>query len=90
MCSLFCNYAVIHYDNSIAVFNGIQSMSDYNDSYGSRQSVQHFLNGGLGNRIQMAGCFIKNQDRRVSKQCAGNGKPLLLTAGEGISIFTNR
>ena len=26
----------------------------------------------------------------MSKQCAGNGKPLLLTAGEGISIFTDR
>ena len=45
---------------------------------------------GLGHRVERAGRFIENEDRRVLQQRAGDGETLALAAGQQPAALADR
>ena len=54
-----------------------------------RGKLKLALDGALGAGVECRGGFVKNQDGRVFEQGAGDGNPLLLTAGEFEAAFAD-
>ena len=86
--ALLHNEAAIHEDHLISHIPGKGHLVGYDDHGGfllgkAADDLQH-LAGQL--RIQCGGGLVKAENVRMQRQCAGNGHPLLLTAGELVGI----
>ena len=64
------------------IADGGKAVGDHKGGAILRQFFQALLHHPLAFIIQRAGGFIKDQNRRVFQKDPGNGKPLLLPAGE--------
>ena len=86
--ALLHNEATIHEDHLISYVTGKRHLMGYDDHGGfllgkAADDLQN-LAGQL--RIQCGGRLVKAENVRMQRQCAGNGYPLLLTAGELVGI----
>src|SRR5438045_7574997 len=77
-----CNGARLHNDDAISPAHCRETMSDHERRSILHQVMECRLDQNLRLSIERRSCFVKNQDRRVLKNCPGNRDSLLLAAGE--------
>lgn len=80
---------VFNHHDFISLLNGRQTVSDNQRGTVFLQLIQRRLNGTLGLGIQRRGGFIKDQDRAVTQQRAGNSNTLALAAGQHHAILAD-
>src|SRR2546423_12729846 len=64
-------------------------MSDQQRGPSFYQPMQSFQNRMLGLRIERAGRFVQNQNRRIFQQSAGDRQSLPLSAGQSGAAFSD-
>src|SRR6185436_2563780 len=74
--------SVIEHDDPIRFQHRCESMRDDDRRPVLHQLFQRLLHIALALRVERAGCFVEQQDRRVSQQRAGDGDALALAAGQ--------
>lgn len=80
--SFFQNPAVVEHNDPVRMTHGGQAVRDENSRTVSGQFGHGLLNLLLRLRIQRRRGLIPDEHRRVLQKDAGNGDPLLLSAGE--------
>ena len=73
---------LIHHRDPVGVFHSGQAMRDYQCGAVLHQAWQRFLNQVLALRIEGAGGFVQQQNRRIHQQRAGDRQALTLAAGK--------
>ena len=78
----FFDFALVHHDDFVGVADCAQSVGDDDDAEvaGLDQVVKCFLNLGFALSIQGTGCFIEQEQLRLSYECSCNRNSLLLAA----------
>ena len=82
MVAFFDDPPLIHDDNPVSGANGREPVRNDNCGATDHQALESILNQFFAFGVQCACRLIKQQNRRVSQQCAGNRKPLPLAAGK--------
>ena len=80
--SLLDDFAIIDHDNPIGIPDGAQPVGDHKTCAALHKVKQGFLDAYLGAGIHTAGGFIQDQDPRIRKDGACNGKQLPLTLAQ--------
>src|ERR1700761_8423589 len=80
--SAFDHLTVLEYQDTGRVADGGETMRDHEGGASLHHFVERGIELGLGHRIERAGGFVKDQDRRILEQCARNRQPLPLAARE--------
>ena len=86
----FCNHTVFDHHDLVGVTDGAQSMRDAKNGAALHQPFQGFDHQMFGLRIEGCGGFVKNQDRVVADESAGNPDALALSAGERRATLANQ
>ena len=82
MCPGFDNGAFIHDQDAVSLEHRRQTVSDDQCRPPRHQPVERRLHQALALRIERAGGFIEQQQRRIAQNSAGDGNPLPLTSGK--------
>jgi len=82
MAALFHHTAMIHDDDPVGLLHGRQPVGDDQTGAARHGAMDSVLNQTLVLGVQRAGGFVQQQDRRGAHECAGNGQPLTLAAGQ--------
>ena len=89
MGALLHDAVIIHYDDAVGVADGTEPMGDDEGGTPLGQFVKGPLDAGFGDRVQSGGGLIQNENRRVFQEDAGDGHPLLLSAGQHDASLTH-
>ena len=87
--ALLNNVPMIHYNNSVCLFYGRQTMGDYQRCTTNHHRIQRLLNITLGLGIQCGGGFIQHQNGGVFEQRPRYRKPLTLATRQPSAVFTD-
>ena len=82
MVSLFGDLTVLQNENKVCILNGGETMCDDKASAPRHQCIHGFLNLDLRTRVNIGGCFVKDQHRGIGEHRTGNGDELSLTLGD--------
>lgn len=85
----FHDLAVTHDNNPIRPANSGQSMRHNEGGSARHETFQGLLDESFGFVIQRGGCFIKDEDTRVTDEGSGNSEALALTTREASTTFPN-
>src|SRR5437660_12369664 len=78
----------IEHDDAIHGTEGGQSMGNDERRSAGHQPLDSALHRAFSHGVEVAGCLIEEEDRRVLEQCRCNADPLLLTYGNATSFAT--
>ena len=76
-------------EDLIGATNGREAMGNDERGAAGKEMFEAGLNHGFGFGIKGAGGFVENEDARVGKEAAGDGKTLALAAGKFDAAFTD-
>jgi len=81
-CPFLDDHAAIHEDNPVGCFTGkCHFVGDYDHCHAALAQLAHDVQHATDElRIECAGGFIKQYQRRLKRNCTGNAHALLLTA----------
>ena len=79
--SFLLNLSVLDSVDMIALFDGLESVSDDYKCLLSLEVVDGMHNGSLRTTVQGGRCFVQDQNLGVVIEGSGNADPLSLTAG---------
>src|SRR5688572_5948640 len=80
--SPFHHAAALEHEDLRRMLDGREPMRDDEHRATLEQAIDRLLDETLGLRVQRRGRLIENENWRIDEQCARNGDPLALTAGE--------
>ncbi len=72
----------IQHNDLVSVQYGADALSDDESRALGHQLVQCRFYQDLSFHVYRAGAVVQDQDLRLNQYCAGDGKPLFLSAGE--------
>src|SRR6516225_7006306 len=78
----------LEYENAVSVANGRKPVCDDERSPRFHDLGKRGLHSCLGERIERAGSFIKNENGGILEQCPRDRQPLSLTPGKQSAAFT--
>src|SRR5581483_11476320 len=70
------------HQNARGVADGAEPVRDHEGGAALHHLVERHVEAGFGQRIERAGRFVEDEDRRVLEQRAGDGEALALAAGQ--------
>ena len=82
--------SVLKHQNARRIAHGGEPVGDDEGGAAFHDFVERQIDALLGHRIERAGGFVEDQDRRVLEQRAGDGEPLPLAAGEQPAALADR
>lgn len=85
-----CDSIVSNDKNLVCSLDRGESVCDRDGCSVFSENFQTLLNPAFTFVVQCAGGLIKDQDRRIFQEHAGNGDPLFLTAGKTGSAFSHK
>ena len=74
--------AVLEDQDAAGIAHGGEAMGDDEGGSALHHLIERPVTPRLGHRIERAGGFVENEDRRVFQQRAGDGEALAFAAGE--------
>ena len=74
--------SVVEHQNAGRIAHGGEPVGDDEGGAALHDLIERLRNARLGHRVERAGGFVENEDRRVFQQCAGDGEALALAAGQ--------
>ena len=83
------NLAVVYDDNLIGSLYGFQPMSNHDDGLFGGECLDGVHQFVFIFGIDVGGCLIQKDDRRIFHHGAGNRDALLFTAGKTCAAFTD-
>ena len=83
-----CKAAILDKQDLVHLFNGGDPVGNEDRRLSGAGRVEILQNGLLRLGIHRGNTVIQNQNGGILHQCPGNGDPLLLTAGNGNTPFT--
>ena len=90
MGTAFCNAVVCNDEDFVRVPDCRKTVGDGDGCPSLCQLVQTLLYKAFAVVVQRTGGFIQNEDWRIFQKDAGNGNPLLLSAGEARAAFPGK
>src|SRR5207253_4991694 len=69
--------------------DGREAMRDHDRGAPGEKRPERGLDQLLGERVEVRGCLVEDQDRRALEDDAGNRQPLLLAAGEAVAALAD-
>ena len=86
----FDDAPMLHNDDPVGIFDGRQPVCDDQRGAPLHEGIQRVLHAAFRFRIECRGRFVKNQDRRIFQEGAGNRQPLPLPAGKFDAFFAHQ
>ena len=80
--ALFNDTALVEHTNEVGMADGGEAVGDGDGGAVLHQSFQGLLHKALTLRVEGAGGFIQNEDRRILQDSTGDADALTLTATE--------
>ncbi len=78
----FHDMPLVENNDHVCVLNGAQTVCDGEHGTVCHDFIQRILHQFLRDGVKRTGGFVKNQDRRILEDCAGNGNTLFLSAAQ--------
>ena len=79
--------AAVHDDDAVGVHHGAESVGDHHSGGLALRAAEGRLDRPFGERVEVAGGLVEDQQARGAEQRAGHRDPLPLTAGQGALSF---
>ena len=74
--------------DEIRIADGAEAVGDDEGGAVGAEAVKGLLDEFLGGVVEGGGRFVQQKQRRIFQQCAGDGEPLFLAAGETDAAFS--